>query len=186
MRAEKSLKKSQHRTRAKMVLFLKVFGGGVNAAADLIECSEHVASKLLDDYDAAFPIISKYLQDMIRLARRQGYIVDSFGRRISVDPDAPYRAVNYKVQGGAASFLKDRMIAVDKYLKEVRKKAEGYMVMTIHDELVIEVRREHAFPWFVRKIKRIMEDHTGHFRVDTDVTVARVSRTWADKEPLTI
>jgi DNA polymerase I-like protein with 3'-5' exonuclease and polymerase domains len=178
------LEKKNTRTDAKFVLFLKVFGGGVKAAAEQIECDYATAEKIINDYDDAFPRIKEFLYEQSNKAKRDGFIVNKFGRKLRIDPDKAYRAVNYEVQSDAADLMKDRMIAVEQELKKLRKtgRVEAYQVLTIHDEIVIEVKKEHTYPWFLRRVKRIMEDHGGRFDIDLNVDVARVRKSWGQKD----
>ena len=55
------------------------------------------------------------------------------------------------------------------------------MVLTIHDEIVIEVLKAHAFPWLFRRIRRGMEDHGGRFKVDLPIEFEKTTTTWNRK-----
>jgi hypothetical protein len=188
VKAEKSLEKKNSRKKAKALLFLKVYGGGAQAAASKIRCTKQEAYEFLNDYDEAFPRIQQYSDELSRESMRDGFIRNRYGRRLMVDPDYAYRSVNYMVQGSAADLLKDKMISVEAYLDKVRRDQglKVWQVLTIHDEIVLEVAKENAFPWFLRKVKRIMEDHGGKFGVHTEVEVARTVKDWAHKEPVSL
>ena len=177
--AELSVDKKHTRSTAKMLGFLRIFGGGVKAAAELIGCTEDVARPFHEDYSRAFPQVDRYIDRLSRQAEKDGFIVNLYGRKLRVDPDASYRAVNYMVQGSAADLLKVGMLKVFNYIKEI--KLDAHQVMTIHDEQVIEVNRKHAYPWFLRKIKRLMEETDGHLKVPIEVTMERRPINWLDK-----
>jgi DNA polymerase-1 len=182
VKAEKSLKKKTSRAKAKMLLFLKIFGGGAKAAADLMDCSTMQANEFLSDYDEAFPRISEYIRELSDEAKDEGYIRTAFGRKLRVHPKKAYRCVNYKVQGSAADLIKDRMVAVNEYLKDTGLDAR--IVLTIHDEIVLEVRKEHAYRWLLRKVKRIMEDHGGRFSIPLPVEIEKTTTTWNKKHKI--
>lgn len=184
--AEKSVGKKNTRVRAKSLNFLKVFGGGVPAAAEWMECSEDDARVFMDEYDNEFPDVANYIQSMSDDAERDGFIINRFGRKLRIDPDRPYTAVNYMVQGSAADLLKDRMIALDVYIKRLRDsgKVDVWMVLCVHDEIVLEVRKEHAFKWLFRSVKHLMEDHGKRFGVPTEVDVSCAPDNWNDKKPV--
>lgn len=186
--AEKSLDKKTTRAKAKMLLFLKVFGGGPAAAADLMDVPVSAAIQFLREYDAAFPRIGQFLQEMSTLARKQGFIRNLWDRRLAVDPDAAYRSVNYMVQGSAADLLKDRMIAVDALLRKFRerKRMGAWMVLTIHDELVLEVERRAATRPFLRWVQRTMQDHGGRIAVPTPVTVSKTRVRWNEPQKISL
>lgn len=179
VKAEKSIDKKTSRAKAKMILFAKVFGGGPNAIKDLLHCTREEAQTFLNDYDRAFPHIVQYIKSLSRSAARDGYIVNRFGRRIAVDSDKPYRAVNYMVQGSAADLLKRSMIRCFNYLQETG--LDAHLVLTIHDELVFEIKKEHAFKRVLNRLCDIMEDHQGHFGVPTPVEMEKCTERWNEK-----
>jgi len=191
--AEKSLRKKVSRAKAKMLVFLKVFGGGANAAMDLIGCDFAEAVLTLQEYDDAFPRISEFQAHLSREAMRNGCIRTRFGYRLGVDRDKPYRAVNYEVQGSAAGLLKKVTQDTYDFLK-----AEGlcwgctsftktcnpegaHIVLTIHDELVFEVHRSRAKKRLARRIRSIMEDHGGALGVSVPVEMAITKDFWVNK-----
>lgn len=177
--AEASLGKKTARARAKMVLFAKLFGGGAHAIMDLTKTSEAEARQFMADYDRAFPDIVRYIRGLSYQAREDGYIRNKFGRLTRVDPDKAYRAVNYMVQGSAADFMKKAMRRVDGMLRI--SGLDAHLVLTIHDELVVEIRKDHAFKWLLRDIKGIMEDHGGAFGITMPVDCDRVTVHWDKK-----
>lgn len=182
VRAEASLGKKTSRAKAKMGLFTKLYGGGVPAVMDLVGCSQLEASQFLDDYDLAFPTIKAYIRQLSSQAAADGEIVNRYGRRIKVLPDKAYRAVNYMVQGSAADLLKRSMIRCDELLAE--SGLDAHMVLTIHDELVFEVREDHLDTNWLTALKWTMEDHEGHFNVPLPVDVKISRGSWIDKEKL--
>jgi DNA polymerase I-like protein with 3'-5' exonuclease and polymerase domains len=102
-----------------------------------------------------------------------------------VDPEKPYRAVNYMVQGSAADLLKDRMVALEELLVKLRERGIWiWQVLTIHDEIVVEVRTDDVRPWLLRQIRTLMEDHTGHFGIPTPVEIAITKLDWSRKTGL--
>jgi DNA polymerase I-like protein with 3'-5' exonuclease and polymerase domains len=188
VKAEKSLGKKNSRGKAKMMLFLKIYGGGPAAAADLMGVTYDTAAQFLKDYDEAFPRIPEYSDELTRQARLKGYILDRYGHKLRIPEDRPYVCVNYMIQGSCASFVKDRMIAVDEYLTPNVEKFNIHQVMTIHDELVLEVSEpktsleEVALRKRIRRVARIMQDHKGHFGIDLPLDIELMREKWTVKE----
>lgn len=178
--AENSLKKKNSRGKAKMILFSKVFGGGPNAIKDLLHCTIDQAKLFLNAYDDAMPGIVKYIHYLSSKARKDGYIINRYGRRLAVDRDKAYRAVNYMVQGSAADLLKRSMRNTATYLKGTG--LDACIVLTIHDELVFEFNKNHTYRKVLRDLCRIMEDHGGAFGVPTPVEMSKVVDSWDAKE----
>lgn len=179
--AEGALGKKNTRTQAKGVMFAMIFGGGARAIVGSLHCSPEEATKFLAEYDTAFPRITEFIRQQTDLGRRQGYIVNCLGHRINVDRRKPYKAVNYVVQGSAASFIKLVMLRLAKYFQA--QKVPAWLVMTIHDEVVIEVKRSVVTDRLLRNIKRIMEDRRGIFEVATPVKISRIDTCWDEAEP---
>lgn len=180
--AEKSVGVKHTRNLCKMLSFLKIFGGGADAAAGLIGITKNEAKKVLNDYDAAFPKIMRTIDQYSRKGRQEGFITTLYGRRITVDPDASYRAMNYMIQGSAADLMKSGLRKAGKICKE--SGLDVHPLMTIHDELIFEVKKEHLYPWFIRKIKAAMVDTEGRIPYGIDVSFSIARTNWLEKKPL--
>ncbi len=177
--AEKSLGLKNTRSKAKMALFLKTFGGGWRAAQVLLRSTEKVARKFVQDYDEAFPRIPLFGNECSTLARERGYVLTRFGRRLSINPHKAYRSVNYIVQGSAADLLKRAMLKTNAYLQHLG--LDIHLLMCVHDELIFEIKKEDAYIEVLRDLGQIMADHEGAFRIDTPVEIEKVVRYWNKK-----
>lgn len=187
--AEKSLEKKNSRTKAKTVLYLKVYGGGANALAAQAfgsQTDEAVdnARIVLNEYSEAFPRIEEYSSELTREAKRNGYIINAYGVRINVPRDYPYKAANYDTQGSAASQTKRAMIRTQAYLDSIG--IDAHMVITMHDEIVFEIRRSHCNKGILGMIRAIMEDSEGAFDVLVPVDCERAVERWDQSTPVTL
>ena len=91
------------------------------------------------------------MDDIVESAKAKGYVETLFGRRryipeirstnYMVRQFGSRVAMNTPIQGTAADIMKIAMINVDKTLKE--QKINGKIVLQIHDELLLEVSKEH-------------------------------------------
>lgn len=179
--AEASIGRKNTRAAAKQLLFLKIYGGGVNTASAFFGGSIERARVFIRDYDSAFPAIKLYRKKLEREVRENGCITNPFGRRIPVPPDAPYKAVNYMIQSAStADLTKDRMVAMDDFL--LGSGRDAHQVMTIHDEIVVECLAEHVTHKFLLAMKTLLEDHGGRFRVPLPTELAIVRTRWDEKE----
>lgn len=180
--AEKSLDKKSSRGRAKMIIFAFVYGGGASAVQKLLgsECTEQQARRFMAQFERFFPEVKQYMRDLSDQARKDGFVITRYGRKLRVDENYAYRAVNYSVQGCAADMMKDSMIRCREYLR--RTGADGHIWLTVHDELGFEIRKEHAYKWLLRGIKTLMEDTQGRMRVPMKVEVSRARERWDVKE----
>lgn len=179
-KAETSLGKKTFRKKAKSVTFTKVFGGGYKALMRWISVPKREAKMILHGYDETFPTIVRCMSEIEERGRKDGFVYGSYGQRLQVDPWKAYRAVNHIVQSDAARLMKRGMIKCDRFLKETGLDAR--ILLTIHDELIFEFRNEHAFKSVLRRIKDLMSDHGGVFKVPTPVDMDKVSVRWSEKE----
>jgi DNA polymerase I-like protein with 3'-5' exonuclease and polymerase domains len=180
--AEKSIGKKNSRGRSKQTGFTKYYGGGADALADLINCEREEAVVHIKRFDHVFPESPRYIKALTRQAKQDGYIINRYGRKLRVDSSFAYRAVNYMVQGTCADLMKDAIRRCHKFFREIG--IDAHIVMTIHDELIFEIKKDHAYKWVLREICRIMSDHQGRLRVPMPVEMKRVRERWDRKEPV--
>jgi len=174
--AEGSLGKKNTRNKAKMVIFNKLYGGGLSAIMTLAGVRESEARKIMRDYDKAFPGLTPWMHEVQRYGRSHGHVLTAFGRKITVDPNYAYRGVNYVVQGSAADLMKRAMLQCTEYFQQHKVKA--WIVLTVHDELIFEFDKREPRMRHVRALKRLMENHGGTFSIPIPTDVERVDRKW--------
>lgn len=143
-----------YRKCAKMVLFSKLYGGGTKKRAQLLECSFEEAKAFDIRYNRAMPDIDRFIRRTENKARKDGYIVNPFGRRYIVDAGFEYKLVNYLIQGTAADVMKLGMKAVGN-LRDNRW-PEITPLMTIHDELVVELPYKYHSKRLMRELMDAM------------------------------
>src|SRR5690606_12383031 len=104
------------------------------------------AKQLIDAYYETYPVLNKYIESQIQLAREQRYVETILGRRrylkdinsrnAVVRGHAERNAVNAPIQGSAADIIKIAMIRLHDILK---KDFQSKMLLQVHDELVFDV-----------------------------------------------
>src|SRR5258708_16122630 len=107
------------------------------------------AKDFIDAYFGRYPKIQEYLDRTLEEARRSGKVTTLFGRvryipeihnkSFTVRGNAERMATNAPIQGTAADILKLAMIALDERLENAAQ-----MLLTVHDEIVIEVPETRA------------------------------------------
>ena len=110
------------------------------------------AKEFIEAYFARYPKIQEYLDRTLEEARSTGKVTTLFGRvryipeiqnrSFTVRGNAERMATNAPIQGTAADLLKLAMIALDKRLD--REAPEARMLLTVHDEIVIETPEKNA------------------------------------------
>lgn len=143
------------RQRAKMILFSRLYGGGIGKISQLIRCDRDEAEEFVNEFNDKLPGVRRYMDTLIDEVERTGRLVNLFGREYIIDSDRSYKAVNYMVQGSAAEVMKRALVRVDQHL--IRKYSGSYVVGTVHDELIAEIMRAHHSRRLMREIIRIMQ-----------------------------
>lgn len=140
------------RTSVKSLLLGIMYSRGAKSIGEQLGISEKEAQKLIDDFYKSFPKVQE-LERFTKLgATQNGYVTTLFGskRRLPevksrdkwVKARAERQCLNAVIQGTGALLLKLAMLEVHK--NEELKSLGGHILMTIHDEQVLEVPKENA------------------------------------------
>ncbi len=159
---------ADHRRRAKAINFGIIYGMSAYGLAKEIDVPASVAANYIDAYFAHMPEIKKYMEQTIDFARKNGYVLTPFNRKISIfgiqntnrqiASFSERAAINAPIQGGAADIIKQAMIKIAAKLQKEDYKTK--MLLQVHDELVFESpidEVEKVMPL----IKKEMEDVIG-------------------------
>ena len=131
------------------------------------------AADIIDNYFLRFRKVKAYMEDIVDLAKRQGYVETLFGRRRYIDElksnnkniqkFGERAAINAPIQGTASDIVKKAMIAV-------ADEVSIPMLIQVHDELIFECPRSEVEEQ-AQDIKEIMESIV-EFKVPLKVNVA--------------
>ncbi|MBP2015912.1 DNA polymerase I [Anaerococcus degeneri] len=138
------------RSEAKAVNFGIIYGISDYGLSQNLNIPRARAKDYIDKYKKSYPQIKEYMDNVVKLAKDQGYIETLFKRRRYV-PEISSRnfnvrsfgeriALNTPIQGTAADIIKIAMIKTYEKLK-----AEGLdakIILQIHDEIIIESSEE--------------------------------------------
>jgi len=170
---------------AKVVNYGLAYGMEAYGLAQRLDIPTDQAREILDAYFAAFPNVAGYMHETIREAKACGYTTTLFGRRrqlpelssdnFRIRQMGERMAQNAPVQGTAADIFKLAMIDLDRALEAAG--LESRMVLTVHDEIVLEVpieERDRVEPL----VGDVME-HAAVLRVPLVVDIG-FGPNWAD------
>jgi len=154
------------RTPVKMINFLKLYGGGPAKLAERLKIPVEQARTFFRVYDEALPEFKGLMKDIENLARSGKKIRTWGGRSYLVEPPSHdlhtgrrkefyYKLGNVLIQGSSADMTKEAMI---RYFYHPNKK--GNLLMTVHDEIVIEVHKDFAHDE-MKLLKWAMDDIPG-------------------------
>ena len=141
----------EQRRLAKTINFGLIYGMSAFGLARELGIDRSAAQRYVERYFERYPGVRRFMDETRRRAREQGYVETVFGRRLYL-PDirsgnpqvrqyAERSAINSPMQGTAADIIKRAMIAVDEWCQ--RHAGRARLIMQVHDELVLEVPREH-------------------------------------------
>lgn len=142
----------EQRSSAKAVNFGIVYGISDFGLAEQLGITKKEAKKYIDQYLEKYSGINKFMNDIVDKAKEQGYVETLFNRRryipelssnnYMVRQFGSRAAMNTPIQGTAADIMKIAMVSLYKALKE--QKIDAKIVLQIHDELMIECKKEES------------------------------------------
>ena len=139
------------RRRAKIINYALLYGKTAFTLSRDIGVSPHDAQAFIDAYFDGYPQVRGFLEQVVVEARETGEVRTMFGRRrlvpelrsrnAQIRSAAERATVNMPIQGGAADILKRAMIDLAGVLPP-----SSPMILTVHDELVVEAPDQEAEP----------------------------------------
>ncbi len=173
------------RSRAKAVNFGIVYGIGAFSLAKDIGVTNKEAANYIKSYLEHYSGIDTYMKNIIELAKADGYVETTFGRRRYLPELSASNhmtrafgervARNAPIQGTAADIIKIAMVRVDKRLKEEGLSAR--LILQVHDELIVEAPSFESMR--VAMILQEEMENAVHLNVPL-VAEASVGKTWYD------
>ena len=174
------------RYAAKEVNFGVLYGMGSYGLSWRTGISQAEAKDFIKKYFEAFSGVREYIDRTLEFTKKEGYCETLFGRRrylpelnagnFQLRAAAERMAVNHPIQGTAADLMKMAMIKVSEEINKLRNK-EIKLILQVHDELVLEVKKESAEE-VAELIKNIMEKVVT-LRVPVKVGIS-INRSWGE------
>lgn len=171
------------RRNAKVINFGVLYGmspHGLSAATGMTFIE---AKKFIDQYFDLRKPIRKYLNNILDMARSEGYVETYFGRRrptpdvlssnFMVRMAAERAAANMPIQGTEADLMKLAMIEVEKKLQGV-----GEQILQVHDSILVECPAENAQK-VVDILKESLENVVSELKVKLHVDI-NIGKSWGE------
>lgn len=156
-------RKKYYRKLAKLIMFGKLYGGGVGTPerpgrmTKLLQMPFLEAKEFIDSFEEQFQNVSIFARRMTRQATLEGEAWNTYGRKYKLEKEWAYKVVNYLVQGTAADVLKVATMRIDWMLERRWPHPQLGLLNTVHDELIIEVPYELHSLRLMREIIWVMQ-----------------------------
>jgi len=175
------------RRQAKTLNFGVLYGMGPQSFARAAGVSAEEARSFIGRYREQYAGLARFVEATMEETRATELVTTMFGRRRhtpeinsrapAIRAQAERIAFNFPIQGSAADILKQAMIQLHAQLK--KKFPEAKMVLTVHDELVVEAPKAEAEE-LAGDMKKIMEGVT---TLDVPLVVdVAIGKNWRDME----
>ncbi|MDX9917901.1 MAG: DNA polymerase I [Gudongella sp.] len=156
---------SDLRYKAKTVNFSIIYGISDFSLSKDLGIARKEARTYIDNYFKNYEKVKEYMDSSIASGRNHGYVETLLNRRRYI-PELESRnfnirgfgervAMNMPIQGSAADIIKLAMVKVYKRLKD--EKLKSRLILTIHDELIIEAYVDEI-NYVTTMMKDIMEN----------------------------
>jgi DNA polymerase I-like protein with 3'-5' exonuclease and polymerase domains len=157
-------RKKYYRKLAKLIMFGKLYGGGVGTPerpgrmTKLLQQPFEETKAFIDSFEEQFASVGIFSKKLIKEIRKTNDLWNPFGRRYVLGHEWAYKGVNYLIQGTAADILKRATIRLDYLLYSDRwRHPQLALVNSIHDEFIIEVPFELHSQRLMREIIYVMQ-----------------------------
>jgi len=171
------------RDAAKNGNFGVAFGAAAVKLALILGLSPAEAEPGYRRYKARFPGLAELNRCDSDFVREYGFVLTTFGRKLSLPRSKPYVGTVYVTQGDEAGIMKRAENRVHEYLERATG-GEAGIILPIYDELIIEWPRARLgeASACLRDVVALMTDFP-QFGVPLKVKVEISTREWTRKKP---
>ena len=173
----------EQRAVAKTTNFAVIYGVSAYGLSQQTDMTVQESAMFIDVYFKRYPKVKEYIDQMIELAREQGFVTTLLGRRRYI-PEisssnrqkrefAERTAINTPIQGSAADLIKVVMIDIHRALKKYTSR----MTLQVHDELVFDVHKDELDE--VREMVKDKMENTVDLEVPVKVDIG-VGENWLE------
>ncbi|MBT3367921.1 MAG: DNA polymerase I, partial [Nitrospina sp.] len=156
------------RQQCKSIVLGLCYGMGARRLSKILGLEKEEAKGFIDKFFLNYPALVKFRRGSVEQAEKQGYVGSLWGRKRKIAKNRLNSAINSRIQSSAADLMKYAIVRA--YSRIRRFGADVRLLLTIHDELVFEIREgrvEEVLPI----IHQAMTDPMPEFDVPTEVDV---------------
>lgn len=168
------------RTFCKMVNFGILYGMGLGKLSSDLGVPVDRGREFINRYFATYPGLHTLMLECQRSIVTKGYVESVFGRRAKASPQESYKGLNYLIQGTAADVMKTTMLRI--YGMFVRYNYDAFLLNTVHDEVLFEIRTGQDDELFHQRLRKAMTDWPQFAPVPFPVDCKRAIDRWGNHE----
>lgn len=152
------------RRKAKATNFGIVYGISDYGLSQNIGITRKEAAQFIDSYFEQYPGVKKYMDDIVKFARENGYVETIMHRRrylpdihsknFNIRNFAQRTAMNTPIQGSAADIIKVAMINMQKMIK--KENLQANLLLQVHDEMIFEAPKSEI-PILEKLVPSVMD-----------------------------
>lgn len=148
----------------KTVNFAYVYGSGPTNIARTCGITVPKAREVIKGFETTYPRVKALSDRLSKQAEELGYIITPTGRRLWVDKDRAYSALNYMIQSTSRDITASALLRLDE------AGFTPYLRLPIHDEVVASIPEAHA-EWGAQRIAEIMAMDFQGVHIGTDAEI---------------
>ena len=136
----------EQRSHSKSVNFGIIYGISDYGLSKDLNITRKEAKDYIEKYLATYPEVKIYMDNIVKLGERQGYVETLFNRRryipelnsknFNIRSFGERVALNTPIQGTAADIIKIAMVNI--FEEFTKRKLKSKLILQVHDELIVE------------------------------------------------
>ena len=140
----------EQRSHSKSVNFGIIYGISDYGLSKDLNISRKEAKDYIEKYLATYPEVKIYMDSIIKLGERQGYVETLFNRRryipelnsknFNIRSFGERVVLNTPIQGTAADIIKIAMVNI--FEEFTKRKLKSKLILQVHDELIVETAED--------------------------------------------
>ena len=166
------------RSKGKTINFALIYGVGIEHLSDMLKCTVTEATNTKVNYFSQLPEAKIFIATVYQVIKERGFVKNFYGRRRRLGPNDCYKAPNSLIQGCAADYLKEKLVAMFKYIMHNDLKTR--LLLPVHDEVVIMAHKDELH--HVAVLRTLLSDFTS-FRCPITAGIEVGTPSWGQKVP---
>jgi len=157
-----------------------LYGAGFAKVQQMLNAPDAVVRAFLNGQATKFPQLLSFAKERVMFAERERFVSGVYNRHYRLrEEEGGYKCLNYLIQGGCATVMKDAMLRIDEI-------PHNDLLLQIHDEAVLQVEKGYEKE-VIKEVVRCMEEASAEaLPLTIPVDVELWSPSWANKTEVAV